>query len=264
MSLDLACIIVDWAAPGGGVCARIIRDSRGAEQVQMRIEMGVLQMQPGGRPDGSRHHGHPTVLAHIRHELRIESTIEAADWEALEREFQQFNYRRLAYAALAEFAIQTDDADAAIDLLQRTLRDIDHCIATLRVMQTSAESGLGPHAPMIPALLFNRARLRARRCTLEARFEDAIDATADGLSELEDALIEMGFDDQQRAGDPGMAFLRQSQEQLRQKHGIGQTMRERLQQAIAEENFPLAAGLRDELQRREKRKQPNPQGPQDA
>jgi hypothetical protein len=264
VSLDLSSIIVDWAAPGGGVCARIILDARGAEQVQMRIEMGVLQMQPSGRPDGSRHRGHPTVLAHIRHELRVESGVEPADWEALEREFQQFNYRRLAYAALAELAIQTDDTQGANDLLQRTLRDIDHCIATLRLMQTSAETGLGPHAPMIPALLFNRTRLRARRCTLETRFEDAIDATADGLSELEDALIEMGFDDQQRAVDPGMSFLRQSQAQLRQKHGIAQTLREQLQQAIAEENFPLAAGLRDELQRREKRKQPNRQGPQDA
>src|SRR5262245_31998280 len=155
VSLDLDCFTADWPVPSGGVCARLIRDGGGGEHVQMRIEMGILQMAPAGRPDGSRHHGHPTVLEHIRHELRIAAAISAGDWEALEREFQQFNYRRLAYAALAELAIQTDEAARAIDLLQRTIHDIEHCVATLRTMRTAIEGGIGRHAPMLPALLFN-------------------------------------------------------------------------------------------------------------
>jgi hypothetical protein len=264
VSLDLSCILIDWDAPRGGVCARLIRDHAGAEQVQMRIEMGVLQMHPSGRPDGARHHGHPTALAHIQHEQRIDGEIGAEEWDALQREFQQFNYRRLAYAALAETAIQTDDAAAAIDLLHRTVSDIEHCIATLRLVGGSVESGLGPNAAMLPALLFNRTRLRVRRLALEARFEEAIDEAVDGLAELDQALIEIGFDDEQRGKDPGMAFLRQTESQLRQKHGIAHTLRERLQQAVATENFPLAAELQNEIRRRKERKQPNRPGPQDS
>ena len=257
MSLDLSHILLDWNGPAGGVCARLIRDTQGAEQVQMRIEMGVLQMHPTGRPDGSRYHGHPTVLAHIQHELRIDGEIGAANWDALQRELQQYNYRRLAHAALAELAIQTDDAAAALDLLGRTIADIEHCIDALRLVAASFEGGLGQNAAMLPALLFNRTRLRARRFALEARFEDAIDEAVAGLAELDEALIEIGFDDQQRAKDPGMAFLRQTAGQLRQKHGIAQTLRERLEQAVAAEDFPLAAELQNELRRRTEKKQPN-------
>jgi hypothetical protein len=264
VSLDLSCILVDWAAPGGGVSARIIRDPQGGEQVQMRIEMGVLQMQPTGRPDGARHHGHPTALSHILHETRIEAPVVADDWDALQREFQQYNYRRLAYAALAEQAIQTDNVAGAIDLLQRTVSDIEHCIATLRLIAVAVEGGMGQNAAMLQALLFNRTRLRTRRLTLEARFEEAIDEALAGLEELEEALVEIGFDDQQRSQDPGMSFLRQTAAQLRQKHGIAQTLRERLAQAVADEDFPLAAELRDALRQRDEKKEPNRPDPRDA
>src|SRR6516165_1836596 len=51
----------------GEVIAREVRARDGRTVVQVRVELGVLQMEVGGRPDGTRPHGFATYLDYLRY-----------------------------------------------------------------------------------------------------------------------------------------------------------------------------------------------------
>lgn len=257
MNLDLAGITIDWKAGAGGICTRVITDAEGHEQIQLQVEMGVLQMEAQGRPDGQRFRGHVFACEFIEHELAMENDVTEDDWESLERELQQLNYRRLSYAALVDEAVQADRRERAVELIDRAFDDIDYCLRATELMKSCPDGCDPTFINMRPALVFNRARLRSRRFVLLGEFEEAIDAALGGIPILDEVLSEMGFDDEQRGQDAGIAFLRQNADRLRDKHGIQRTLRERLRDAIDREDFQLASQLHEELARRTKKMQPN-------
>jgi len=57
MSLDLNTVLRDWPHENGKIKVRKILGLDGREKLQLRIDLGVLQMELTGRPDGLRPHG---------------------------------------------------------------------------------------------------------------------------------------------------------------------------------------------------------------
>jgi hypothetical protein len=49
-----------WEYEPGTVQARLVKGADGRPLIQMRVELGVLQIEPAGRPDGARPHDCPT------------------------------------------------------------------------------------------------------------------------------------------------------------------------------------------------------------
>ena len=48
-------ILRDWPYEPDSVSVRLTEGDDGRDVIQMRIEMGVLQLETSGRPDGQRH-----------------------------------------------------------------------------------------------------------------------------------------------------------------------------------------------------------------
>ena len=57
MSLDLNTILKDWPYESGTVKVRKITGLDGREKLQLRVDLGLLQMEITGRPDGRRRSG---------------------------------------------------------------------------------------------------------------------------------------------------------------------------------------------------------------
>ena len=57
MSLDISDILEDWPFKPGEVNVRRIMGNDGREKLQMRIDLGILQMEISGRPDGKTPEG---------------------------------------------------------------------------------------------------------------------------------------------------------------------------------------------------------------
>ena len=49
---DIDSLLRAWPYEPGQVSARLVKASDGREVLQMRVEMGILQMEVAGRPDG--------------------------------------------------------------------------------------------------------------------------------------------------------------------------------------------------------------------
>src|ERR1700747_3499050 len=68
MSLDLNTILKDWPHENRAIKVRKIMGLDGQQKLQLRIDLGVLQMELTGRPDGMRPHDCESLLTY--HQLR--------------------------------------------------------------------------------------------------------------------------------------------------------------------------------------------------
>lgn len=263
MTLDLDDVLQNWDCPPGEMRARVVMGRDGQELVQLRIDLGLMQMFARGRPDGERYHGLPSAREYIVHEQRIGGRrVLPEDWKELERELVQTNYRRMALASVAEDAMRHNDVPTARHLLEQALEDIETCIASLAILRRARVPT--EHRLMRPSLYFDRARLKAQLAIMDGRFEDAIELAEAGASVLGALLDRMGCTELQREQDPGMRYLVRMSRQLRQEYGIAQTLREQLEAAVESEDYETAAQLRDELRQRRRqrrsRRRADPEG----
>src|SRR5687767_10449365 len=61
-SKDLRQITDDWSYEPGQIHVRKIRGMDNRIKIQMRVDLGVLQMEVDGRPDGRRPYNHESYL----------------------------------------------------------------------------------------------------------------------------------------------------------------------------------------------------------
>lgn len=127
MSPDIARLLSDWPyEEDGGLQARRVRGEDGRPLLQLRTDLGLMQLEETDRPDGDRPHGHPTLLDY--HRTRAEQhrrdhgwyegfELSSDDCTSLRREAMQFYHRRVARMALHDFAGAAADADHNLEIL---------------------------------------------------------------------------------------------------------------------------------------------------
>ncbi|HEX3817032.1 MAG TPA: hypothetical protein VHW03_01950, partial [Chthoniobacterales bacterium] len=109
MSLDLNTLLQDWPHENGTIKVRKVPGLDGREKLQLRIDLGMLQMEMDGRPDGQRPHNCESLLTyHQRRAARAESRGEEYDLTAeqcgeLQQEGIQYYHRYLSLFQLEDF-----------------------------------------------------------------------------------------------------------------------------------------------------------------
>lgn len=240
MSHDIDAALRDWEYRPGTVQARLVEASDGRQVIQLRLDLGLLQLETGGRPDGSRPHGQPTYFHHLQREARRRPNLVLSDeqCEEADREFVQFYHRRLCWLALKEYG--------------RAMADADHTLAFMDFVRAHAPNDdyVQAHEQYRGFVLFHRTQAAARLEVERQNPEAAIDAIRTGLDRLRDFFV--GFEAEERMEEDGMVQrLRELERSLREEHHIDATTRERLDDAVAREDYETAARLRDALRRRE-------------
>ncbi len=240
-------ILTGWPYVPGSVMARHAKGSDGREIVQMRVEMGVLQMEVDGRPDGEKPEGAETyfdyLLGQAIHEgEQLELTEEQCD--EIDREFVQFYHRRVCWLALREF--------------RRAQRDADHTLALMDFASAHApdEQWVLSHEQYRPFVMFHRTQAAALSEVEETGPEAAIDEIDRGLKRFQDLYAQYEAEDYFDE-DELVARLVDLRESIREHYGLGPTLTEELAAAIAAEEYERAAQLRDEIARRKPKQRRN-------
>src|SRR5436853_6933887 len=122
MSLDLNTILKDWEHENGTIKVRKIIGLDGREKLQLRIDLGVLQMEMTGRPDGQRPHNCESLLAY--HQSRaVRADEQAEDYELspeqcteLQQEGIQYYHRYLSLFQINDFEGVVRDTQRNLDL----------------------------------------------------------------------------------------------------------------------------------------------------
>ena len=121
MSLDLAPLLAAWPYDPHEMSVRRFVAADGTTYIQMRLELGVLQMSLGGRPDGERPRGAESVLDALESEAaRVTGDLKltAEDLDELHREGQQYYKRYVALFHLEDYAPVARDTERNLRLLE--------------------------------------------------------------------------------------------------------------------------------------------------
>jgi len=129
MTGDLREILDGWEYEPGKISVRIIIGHDGREKIQTRVDLGVLQFEPTGRPDGRQPYGCESMLSFF--EARLEEHIAQygvdedfvllpEDCRDLRHEAHLYYQRYLSYFVLEEYEKVERDTE-------RNLRLIDLC-----------------------------------------------------------------------------------------------------------------------------------------
>ena len=257
VSVDISDILAGWTFRHGAHAARLIRGDDGRWQLQLRLDMGVMQMDVDGRPDGLRPDGYPTWLDKMtaRAEEAGDPAPTPSDWAELDREMMQYYHRRTGLMTVAARAQEDNRLSLAVKLFRRAVRDGNH---NLRAMNFVARRGGDPgyvagHERHRPFVLAQIAQAAGFANLLHGDPDRAIEMFKRGL-----ARIRRAYRRQQAAAllpnDPGARQLRLLERRVRRDYGIDRTLYEQLDEAVMAEDFERAAILRDKIHRRQRRK----------
>ena len=250
VSNDISKILDQWPYEPGKINVRLIEGEDGEPRIQLRLDLGIMQMRTSGRPDGLRPEGYESLLE-FQEARQDEHAAEQGgpagfvlDEEAcrgLREEAVQYYHRYVCLMVL-------EDYDGVVRDTTRNLRVLDLCS---KFAQT--ESDRNVLEQFRPYITMMRARALASQALKDNEPKAAIHAIDQGLEALRQYFVESDQADQFEESNE-VQVLRSFRDQLTPKLPVSQgaELKERLQQAIAQENYELAAILRDELKAIEK------------
>ena len=244
MSLDINHILNDWPYEPGQVTARRIRGADGREKIQLRLDLGLLQMEVTGRPDGHRPHGFETMLDYYESQLQRHSEdgakgtfeLDEQACELLRAESLMFYHRYLAEFILEDFAAVERDT-------MRNLRLMDFCQA-----YAADESDRMMLEQYRPYVLMMCARARARLDMADNRPKSALSALRTGMEKIVVFYRKYGQEELASEGSE-VVILRGMVKEIEGQIPVDplQRLRKDLAKAVKEERYEEAAKLRDQL-----------------
>ncbi len=243
--VDLHAALADWLYDPEKISVRKILGVDGAVRIQMRVELGIVQMEGQGRPDGARPRGFESLLEfHQRrlgeHQERSGAAtgylIRPRECEALRIEASLYYRRYVALFVLEEF-------DGVVRDTVQSLQIFDFCRdhAMKRRDRTALEE-------FRPYVLMMHARGLAFQAVGQGEQASALAHVNRGIVAIKSHLEHFGQFDAIEASEE-ISLLRALSKELEGNMPEDSILvtRKALRTAIEQERFEEAARLRDEL-----------------
>jgi hypothetical protein len=249
---DLAPFFEGWDFTPNDLNARKIIGLDGKPKLQMRLELGLIQMEWNGRPDGKRPHGSESVLDHLRQQARVHElthppdepfSLDDSDCAALQHEGIQYYYRYLCMFHLGE----NHEAE----------RDTERNLQVFGFVRKYAadQEWAWAFEQYRPYVTMMNARAKVSICLESQNYAAALRHLEAGIGALQRFLKEHPSLSEDECSE--LAYLRGWQEEVQQLRRIppfGERTEEgrlesELEEAVATENFEQAARIRDALKR---------------
>jgi hypothetical protein len=245
-SKDIAPVLKGWDYEAGAINVRKISGLDGKEKLQMRLDLGLLQMEVSGRPDGRRPHGHESFLDYFEERLKghkeengttLGFVLNNDQCQELREEAVMYYHRYLSLFILGDFpAVVRDTA--------RNLRVLDLC----------GEFASDDHDRLIleqyrPYIIMMNTRASASLMFKDELYQKALDTVTDGLDRIREFFVRFG---QQGAFDKSneVKVLKRFARDIRRKLPVDplEKLQNKLDRAVKREDYEEAARLRDEIQ----------------
>lgn len=254
MRQDIDGALKGWEHKPNVLQARVVTARDGRDVLQMRLDLGILQMELTDRPDGTRPHGFATYFDYLKSKSRAAQlagktfTLNEDQAQEADREFMQFYQRRICWLALGEYG--------------RAVADADHTLAFMDFVRdhSPSEAYTQAHEQYRGFVLFHRAQAEAAALAADDDPEGAVNALRRGADRIREFLRnqEDNEDDSDEGGDdsdnPMLAQLAILEKEIRERHGVRETLEEQLAKAVAHEDYERAAQLRDTIRKQSGRR----------
>ena len=247
-SKDILPLLKGWDYESGTINVRKITGLDGKPKLQMRLDLGLLQMELTGRPDGHRPHGFESLLEYHESQLHEHQErngtelgfhLTSGQCQGLREEAVMYYHRYLSLFVLEDFNGVVRDTD-------RNLRVLDLCgkYATSKEDQLVLEQ----YRPYITMM---NARARASILVKAKRHREALAAVQSGLGQIRKFFERFGQDEAYDESNE-VKVLKKFARDIRRKLPVDpmQKLKTQLDKAVKTENYEEAARIRDEMKRR--------------
>ncbi|HWW00698.1 MAG TPA: UvrB/UvrC motif-containing protein [Candidatus Acidoferrum sp.] len=246
MDFDISNLLGSWEYQPGQVVVRRFTAKDGKEKIQLRVDLGLLQMNAEGRPDGKRPFGYSSLLEY--HQARLYKhlaahngsdegfKLKAEECSKLQLEVLQYHHRYICLLQLEDFA--------------GVIRDTERNLAVFDFVEKHAESEelVWALRQFQPQLLMILSRARGAQALKADDYELALRLIEEGIDQIRAFYKESaGNEAAEQSGE--VASLQDWLEEIRAKRPLSR--RERLERALHDavksEDYERAAQVRDEL-----------------
>jgi hypothetical protein len=251
---DITSTLAGWAFDPNQVSVRIIHGEDGKDKIQVRLDLGLMQMEFDGRPDGQRTEGFESWFDYYRHKQEeheranpdgVPFRLDREDCAKLLREGVQYYHRYLSFWFLERFELCARDTQRNLRLFSFVRDYAKHERDKLQFDQWR------PYVTMM------HARAVAMPLVRLGEYAPAITAVEAGIAGIRRFLADYGQQDHEEKSTE-LRELLNLREELQAKTDAASSVavvdpilriREKLADAVREERFEEAARLRDEIQR---------------
>lgn len=238
-NFDISSLIQDWVFEPGKPQVRRVTGADGRDLLQMRVDLGLMQLETTGRPDGERPHGFATYYDYLVSAAFQEGTdfdLDEARRVEVDREFYQFYHRRICWLTLNEYQLAASDAE-------HSLRLMDFSSANAEDREWALM-----HEQYRPFVMFHEVQASALT-KLQADEPAAAVAVIDGGLDSLAAVFARHNAEEHFDEDVFVVKLREMRDSIKSHFELGPSLAEQLAEAVAAEQYELAAKLRDRLAR---------------
>jgi hypothetical protein len=246
MNFDISHLLEHWDYQPGQVVVRKFTAKDGVVKIQLRVDLGLLQMNAEGRPDGKHPLGYPSIYDYYqtklyKHLAANEGSdagfrLKPEDCAKIQLEALQYHHR---YICLLEL----EDFDAVV-------RDTERNLAVFEFVKKHADSEdlIWSIAQFKPQLLLIQTRAQARQALTADDFNAAILFIEGGLTQIQEFYREHSRNELAEQSSE-VNYLKNWLEEVSARRPL--TKREQLEKALSEavnnEDYERAAQVRDEL-----------------
>ena len=240
--MDLNTILKDWPHENRAIKVRKILGLDGRQKLQLRIDLGVLQMELTGRPDGMRPHGCESLLTY--HQLRAtrakarneDYALTPEQCAELQQEGIQYYHRYLSLFQINDFQGVVRDTQRNLDLFTFVAEHIDRDELSWSLQQFR------------PYVLMMNTRAKASILLGQGKFPEAVAEIERGRDAIVDFFQRSNFPELVSKSSE-IAFLDEWLEEVKAKRPLSklEIMQREMETAIAKELYERAAELRDAI-----------------
>ena len=242
MSLDLNTILKDWPHENRAIKVRKILGLDGRHKLQLRIDLGVLQMELSGRPDGQRPHGCESLLTY--HQLRA-ARAEAKDesYELTPEQCAELQQEGIQYYHRYLSLFQINDFHGVVRDTQRNLELFDFVDA-----HTERDELSWTLQQFRPYVLMMNTRAKASIFLGQGKFPEAITEIQRGREAITEFFQKSNFPEL-AAKSSELHFLEDWLKEISAKRPRSklEIMESEMEVAVAKEYYERAAELRDQI-----------------
>ena len=242
MSLDLENLLKGWPHEPGQIKVRKILGDDGREKLQLRIDLGLIQMNCEGRPDGERPHGFDSLLDYHKNEARKKDSrdepylLSVEDVGELQQEGIQFYHRYVSLFQLDDYRGVIRDTKRNLELCSFVAEHVDREDLAWSLQQFR------------PYVIMMKTRAEASIDLDNDNFTLAVERIEKGREEIEEFLA-TSPNPEAVENSQEIAFLDEWLREVCERKPLTKLERleKEMEMAIATEAYERAAQLRDAI-----------------
>ncbi len=210
---DISSILRSWDYRPDTLIIRKIVGDDGREKIQIRINMGILQMETEGRPDGKSPHNVDSLLEYYdslieefekRDGTSVNFTLTEKDMKDLDDELMQYYHRRVCFFALGEY--------------NSAKRDAEHNLRLMDIIRDHSKDSnyTESHERFRPFVIMERARATGLESINRGDYASAMRYVSDAIYMIEEFYKERGASEEEMRESRELTILRKWRSQIHQ------------------------------------------------